>query len=54
MGVVADRSECDAHRIGGDFWVGGRVAVSWNQQSAWKIEQRESYSEANRKQTTSI
>jgi hypothetical protein len=51
---VADRNECNAHRIGGDFWVGWRVAVSWNQQSAWKIEQRESYNEANRKQTTSI
>ncbi len=23
--------------------MGGRVAVSWNQQSAWKLEQRESY-----------
>jgi hypothetical protein len=57
MGVVADRNECNAHRIGGDFWVGGRVAVSWNQQSAsWKIEQRESYSEAieNRHQAYSF
>ncbi len=37
--------------------MGGRVGVSWNQQSAsWKIEQRESYSEAieNRQQAYSF
>jgi hypothetical protein len=26
----------------------GRVAVSWNQQSAWKLEQRESYTKVTR------